>query len=159
MIQVELMQWEPVIVVRATVEDYQAHGSGATVEAAEDLAVARALAWQSKILLGVVSHEPVEVAVAAPPEPEPKPTPTPRVLNTGNSNFGGDSVADGKRFTELASATTVEMKRVGWGHDEGRNYLKKTYGKNKRGDLSLPEYEEFYAYLLSLPTYLPGANK
>ena len=49
----------------------------------------------------------------------------------------------------------VEMQRIGWGVEQGREYLQQTYNKRSRQQLTPDETTEFLIYLKSLPT----ANK
>ncbi|MUG99932.1 hypothetical protein F7734_49720 [Scytonema sp. UIC 10036] len=46
----------------------------------------------------------------------------------------------------------VEMQRLGWNTDQGRDYLVKTYGKRSRHLLSAEELKDFLKYLESQPT-------
>lgn len=48
----------------------------------------------------------------------------------------------------------VEMQRLGWTTDQGRDYLIKTYGKRSRHLLSDDELHDFLRYLESQPTPL-----
>lgn len=45
----------------------------------------------------------------------------------------------------------VEMKRLSWTVDQGRSYLKRTYGKRSRQELEDPELLDFLNYLESQP--------
>jgi hypothetical protein len=45
----------------------------------------------------------------------------------------------------------VEMKRLGWTVDQGRNYLKRTYGKRSRQELEDVELLDFLDYLEAQP--------
>lgn len=49
---------------------------------------------------------------------------------------------------------SVEMQRLGWTTDQGRDYLIKTYGKRSRHLLSDDELHDFLRYLESQPTPL-----
>lgn len=46
----------------------------------------------------------------------------------------------------------VEMKRIGWSVDRGREYLQRTYNKRSRQQLTATEVTQFLNYLKSLPT-------
>ncbi len=50
----------------------------------------------------------------------------------------------------------VEMQRLRWTLEQGRNYLQQTYGKRSRQQLTSSELSQFLNYLKSLPT--PIAN-
>ncbi|MEB3247787.1 MAG: hypothetical protein VKK07_00405 [Merismopediaceae bacterium] len=55
-------------------------------------------------------------------------------------------------FTEVITRTNLELKRLGWTNDQGKNYLLQTYGKRSRHLLSDEELLEFLLYLESQPT-------
>lgn len=46
----------------------------------------------------------------------------------------------------------VEMKRLGWTTEQGRSYLKRTYGKRSRQELDDSELMDFLQYLETLPS-------
>ncbi len=54
-------------------------------------------------------------------------------------------------FSEIISRSNVELKRLGWTSDQGRNYLLQTYGKRSRQLLSDEELLEFLIYLEAQP--------
>ena len=54
-------------------------------------------------------------------------------------------------FSEIISRSNVELKRLGWTSDQGRNYLLQTYGKRSRQLLSDEELLEFLVYLEAQP--------
>ncbi|HEY9637522.1 MAG TPA: hypothetical protein V6D14_29265 [Coleofasciculaceae cyanobacterium] len=49
----------------------------------------------------------------------------------------------------------VEMKRLGWTIEQGREYLQRTYNKQSRKQLTATEMTQFLSYLKSLPTGSP----
>lgn len=55
-------------------------------------------------------------------------------------------------LTELIVQIDQEMARVSWTKEEGRNYLKRTYGKRSRQQLTDDELHDFLIYLKTLPT-------
>ncbi len=55
-------------------------------------------------------------------------------------------------FSEVIARSNVEMKRLKWTQEQGRNYLLQTYGKRSRQLLSDEELLEFLHYLEGLPT-------
>ncbi|BBD58524.1 hypothetical protein NIES2109_13000 [Nostoc sp. HK-01] len=55
-------------------------------------------------------------------------------------------------FSELIAKTDIEIYRLGWNVEWGRNYLIKTYGKRSRVLLTEEELLEFLNYLESQPT-------
>lgn len=55
-------------------------------------------------------------------------------------------------FSELIARTNVELKRLGWTNQQGRDYLLQTYGKRSRQLLSDDELLDFLHHLESEPT-------
>ena len=55
-------------------------------------------------------------------------------------------------FSEIIARSNLELKRLGWTSDQGRNYLLQTYGKRSRQLLSDEQLIEFLAYLEQQPT-------
>ncbi|MBF2034183.1 MAG: hypothetical protein IGR92_01590 [Leptolyngbyaceae cyanobacterium T60_A2020_046] len=55
-------------------------------------------------------------------------------------------------LSDVIAQTGVELRRLGWSVEQGREYLEKTYGKRSRHDLSDEELLEFLLYLETLPT-------
>ncbi len=53
-------------------------------------------------------------------------------------------------FSDVIAETNVELKRLGWTQEQGRNYLIQTYGKRSRQLLSDEELVEFLQYLKRL---------
>jgi hypothetical protein len=55
---------------------------------------------------------------------------------------------------ELTNADLIwlEMQRLGWSLEQGRAYLKTTYSKQSRQQLTLPELKDMVHYLKGLPT-------
>lgn len=88
--------------------------------------------------------EPASVT-AIPPRSEPVvPAVAPPNLTVPSS--------DPIDFSEVIAKSNMELKRLGWSSDQGRNYLLQTYGKRSRQLLSDEELLEFLLYLESLPT-------
>jgi hypothetical protein len=54
-------------------------------------------------------------------------------------------------FNEIKNKTDVEIKRLGWTTDRGRDFLLQTYGKRSRVYLSDEELLDFLHYLQSQP--------
>ncbi len=52
----------------------------------------------------------------------------------------------------LIAKINFEIKRLWWTEEEGREHLKKTYGKRSRTLLTEVELLDFFQYLVSLPT-------
>jgi hypothetical protein len=57
-------------------------------------------------------------------------------------------------FNEIKHKTDIEIKRLGWTKEDGRNFLKSHYGKRTRLHLTDEQLLEFLHYLESLPTPL-----
>jgi hypothetical protein len=55
-------------------------------------------------------------------------------------------------FSEVIARSNVELKRLNWTNEHGKNYLLQTYGKRSRQLLSDGELIEFLQYLESQPT-------
>jgi hypothetical protein len=81
---------------------------------------------------GMVSQAP-EIAVEQP---------APVALNT----------SEPIDFSEVIARSNVELKRLNWTQEHGKNYLLQTYGKRSRQLLSDEELIEFLQYLESQPT-------
>ena len=65
--------------------------------------------------------------------------------NTAQANVAVD-------LSDALARTSVELKRLRWSNQQGRDYLKRTYGKQLRKDLNDEEMLEFLHYLASQPT-------
>lgn len=55
-------------------------------------------------------------------------------------------------FSEIIARTNVELKRLGWTNQQGRDYLVQTYGKRSRQLLTDEELLDFLNHLESEPT-------
>jgi hypothetical protein len=55
-------------------------------------------------------------------------------------------------LSDAIARTSVELKRLGWNNQQGREYLEQTYGKRSRQHLNDQELLEFLHYLESLPS-------
>jgi len=62
------------------------------------------------------------------------------------------STASSIDFSELIARTNVELKRLGWTSQQGRDYLVKTYGKRSRQLLTDEQLLDFLHYLESEPS-------
>ena len=54
-------------------------------------------------------------------------------------------------FNEIKQKTDIEIKRLGWTKDDGREFLKSRYGKRSRLHLTDEQLLEFLRYLEKLP--------
>ena len=86
-----------------------------------------------KVIADVVSP-PVVKDVLLPPSPSPETT----------SATTSAAIPD---YSDMMAQTDVEIKRLGWTKEEGKDYLLKTYGKKSRQLLSDEELKEFLIYL------------
>lgn len=77
---------------------------------------------------------PATVPAAAPPPPAPPPLPPPVDLS------------------DIIAQTGIELQRLGWTEEQGREYLKAAYGKLSRHQLTDEELLEFLLYLEGLPS-------
>lgn len=101
-----------------------------------------------------------EMPLSVPPDPEPVIEPesapematnastTPAATATVESNTSDETLD----FSDIIARSDVELKRLGWTSEQGRNYLLETYGKRSRQLLSDEELLEFLRYLESQPT-------
>ncbi|MBV8883733.1 MAG: hypothetical protein JO235_06990 [Chroococcidiopsidaceae cyanobacterium CP_BM_RX_35] len=64
----------------------------------------------------------------------------------------GTEVREPVDMTTVVARTSAEIKRLGWSNQQGRDYLKKTYGKRSRHELTDKELLEFLQYLELQPT-------
>lgn len=55
-------------------------------------------------------------------------------------------------FTQVKQKTDIEIARLGWTRDDGREFLQSRYGKRSRLHLKDEELQEFLSYLEQLPT-------
>lgn len=83
----------------------------------------------------------------APPAPAPKPQKSPKP-----EKAIAPPLEEPNDLSTLIAHTDVEMDRIGWSKQEGRDYLKRTYGKSTRQRLDVDELMDFLNYLRALPT-------
>ncbi len=81
-----------------------------------------------------------------PHRPNPVETRSQPPTTTVSSNPSGSLVGDA---TDVLAQTSVELKRVGWTADQGREYLTLNYGKRSRQQLTQSELWDFLIYLRS----------
>lgn len=63
-----------------------------------------------------------------------------------NTEIAPSTAGENDRSEEIARIG-LEMKRLGWTTEQGRNYLKRTYGKRSRQELDDSELIDFLRYL------------
>ena len=74
-------------------------------------------------------------------------------LPTSNINLNPESEAtETIDFNEIKQKTDIEIKRLGWTKDDGREFLKTRYGKRSRLHLTDEQLLEFLRYLEKEPT-------
>ena len=99
--------------------------------------------------LQLVEPEPEPLQLVEP-EPEPlesvEPTPEPE-LKPEPSEIAPSSLEPGMDFNQVMAQIDVEMKRLKWTKEEGRDYLRSTYGKTSRIQLNDEEIIGFLGYL------------
>lgn len=84
--------------------------------------------------------------------------------NYSNQEDTGNLSGTGKRkkksepvnLSDVIAKTDVEIERLGWTKEQGREYLKQTYGKLGRSLLSEEELLDFLRYLESQPDPIAG---
>ncbi|MBK1988430.1 hypothetical protein A0J48_012925 [Sphaerospermopsis aphanizomenoides BCCUSP55] len=110
--------------------------------------------------------------ILSSPEPEPQPLPeisasnvtpfTPRSYSPPEDIGLQSGVAKRKKKSEpvnlsdVIAQTDVQIERLGWTKEQGREHLKKTYGKLGRSLLSEEELLDFLNYLKSQPDPIAG---
>jgi len=66
-----------------------------------------------------------------------------------------DSISDANEPDDLSTLiahTDIEMDRIGWTKQQGRDYLKRTYKKSTRQRLDVDELMDFLNYLRAVPS-------
>jgi hypothetical protein len=101
-----------------------------------------------------IQEESLQTSGSAP-LPSPKPS---RPKKNGKASTEPKSV---ESFTpsleepldnsDVIAQTDVELRRLGWGRDQGRKHLEQTYGKRSRQQLTDEELLDFLHYLESQP--------
>lgn len=86
-------------------------------------------------------HEP-EIETVETNQPIPK-------INSASEKTGLDAPTDS---SDTINKISIEMKRVGWSAEQGKEYLMRTYKKRSRAQLSDEQLVEFLSHLESLPS-------
>ena len=105
---------------------------------------------------------PAQKIDAASPSPTPAPTepisqpapvspapPQPDVSEEAELPFPNTGPID---LSDILAQTDVELRRLGWSVQQGREFLEKTYSKRSRHDLSDEELMDFLLYLEGQPS-------
>lgn len=83
--------------------------------------------------------------------------PTPNVSSQRSFKLGYDediyAFKQPTNTIDLVGRTSVEMHRIQWTEELGRDYLIRTYGKRSRHLLTEEEFLDFLSYLESQPTH------
>lgn len=83
-----------------------------------------------------------------PPSWDPIATPAPPPSSAPLSSArGSGELMDEEDLSDVIAQTDVEMKRVGWTPNQGRDYLVKTFGKRSRQLLEPHELMQFLRHL------------
>lgn len=145
-----------------------------TVEEAEDAALKRALDHAGFSKANLTSFTPQPLASTAPYPPRSAPAPqtpnghtwspsdstphrgsidpyaTPAYAPTPERRAAvSESLTDPDDLSDLLAQTDVEMKRIGWGPKEGRDFLESQYNKKSRHLLTPAELQDFLNHLRS----------
>ena len=98
--------------------------------------------------------------IPAPEEEEFSPTLLPPLdepdFYPGDAEESGDtelpSALHDQLLEQLMEQTTQEIRRIGMNNNQGRTYLKNSYGKLTRQELTLAELKSFLSHLKSQPS-------
>lgn len=96
------------------------------------------------------SSEEMEIPIEIPlPEEEENVDPNPTLsIQEDRENNSEEQTID---YTEVIARTNFEMNRLGWTEEQGRSYLKETYGKRSRHSLTDRELLQFLKFLEEQP--------
>lgn len=113
-----------------------------------------------------------ELEMLSSPEPEPQPFPsisasnvtpfTPRSYSPTQDISSQAAIAKRNKknepvnLSDVIAQTDVQIERLSWTKEQGREHLKKTYGKLGRSLLSEEELLDFLNYLKSQPDPIAG---
>ncbi len=89
----------------------------------------------TKLALETVNNQSVDLVSPVPPSP----------VET--------SIKPAIETSEMIALINMELARIGWKIDQGREYLLATYGKKSRHMLSDEELSDFLQHLQNEPTY------
>ncbi len=131
-------------------------GAAETVEQAEDRAIQRALTiagftTQDRTLAPGTSMMSTIQAV-------PNPVYLPAPERNGSPKYEEKEEELFTNLSDLIAATAVELQRIGWTNEQGRNHLTRTYGKSARKQLNEEELRSFLSYLKTQPTLSRSRN-
>jgi hypothetical protein len=96
-----------------------------------------------------VAEIPEPVVESTPVAEIPEPVITKESISEPQEVISSAATVD---YSDIIFRTDIELRRLGWGKEEGRKHLIETYGKKSRHVLSDGELLEFLQYLENLPT-------
>ncbi len=109
--------------------------------------------------MGTSLIEAETVAIASPPEAKqsddfltPLQSGKPKPAIAPENPIAPADATEPDDLSTLIAHTDVEMDRIGWTKQEGRDYLKRTYKKSTRQRLDVDELMDFLHYLRALPS-------
>jgi hypothetical protein len=114
--------------------------------------------YQESVVAAIPEPEPILPAEVPQPAPKsrtksrtqtPPKTETQPIEEIAESAFSATEPVD---FSDPIAQIDTEMMRVGWTKEQGRDYLKTTYKKRSRQQLSDDELLDFLSHLQSLPS-------
>ncbi|ERN40850.1 hypothetical protein KR51_00025580 [Rubidibacter lacunae KORDI 51-2] len=122
--------------------------------------------WDDKTAPHPLTPEPYSTepppSAAISPEPQREPLPAPKKKSTrsksATSKGTAKAAAKGEPenspidYSDIIARTNVELKRLRWNSEQGRQFLEETYGKRSRQLLDETELLEFLTYLEAQPT-------
>lgn len=98
--------------------------------------------------IGSIAAPPAKASTSKP-QKVTKPT---KAIATSVEDDRSQPSGDLDDLSSIIALTDVEMDRIGWTKQQGREYLKTTYGKATRQKLDVEELMDFLHYLRALPS-------
>ncbi len=158
-IQTEMLpKQEGKFIFRATISLNQNILSTATawdtdLEAAEDKAVQRALTFAG-ISISNSNATPALPSYQSNHTDSYSTYSAPEIpLFEHNNNNNNNSSSSPEDLSDEITKTTVEMERLGWTSEQGKEYLMRTFGKKSRHQLTPSELRQFLLFLQSQPSH------
>lgn len=126
----------------------------------EEYGVEDAIALPSPAAPAVDELPAATLPAVDPPADRPKPkkaTRTEAAIDSDNGLADNEPAPEATPpesddLSSLIALTDIEMDRIGWSKQEGREYLKRTYKKSTRQRLDVDELMDFLNYLRALPS-------
>ncbi|MEB3358167.1 MAG: hypothetical protein VKK04_15670 [Synechococcales bacterium] len=98
---------------------------------------------------------PTREAVSPEPANSPAAERSPRKPNLHKGKVPPAPSASTIDLSDIIAKTSVELTRLGWTDEQGREHLQEAYGKRSRQQLTDPELLDFLRYLEGQPTPPP----